>query len=675
MILSALVLLLAVIGELPEPTELTGTVVMPLDAESGFFGFKADELGYVSPVVWDLDQAPELKVGDRLRLRCSSRRRNGFMYTFVDGLEELGRTEPPRPLPVSVHDLVSNERGKEGPVVAVRGRITDVYPDDGDAIWTYFLLEDRGERLYLAVASRVRDEFQRLIGAEVEVTAFVHGSGNISRRFIHHLITSPGLTCVKRLAGDESLVYECPEVSGLYGRIPSDLPTEFRHREQGEVIAVSGARRFLIRTAADRIVFVESSVRMAPPVGETVEVAGYPVTDLQFIHLGRSLWRPAAGGFIGGKAAPPEKVHIRRLITGEEGRETRSRFVGRPVEIEGEAIGSPVTDNGRSYLQLEDGGLVLKVDVTAAETKAAELEKGTRLRLRGIWVAERDGWSPINPFPLVRDRYLVLREPADLAVVKGPPFWTPARFAAFALVLVAVFALIVLWNLSLHALVSRRSRELIKEQTKKLQAELRISERTRIATELHDTIAQSLTGIAMEVEAAKQLFVAGTDSPLPHLQSAGGSLKACRRELRDCLWDLRCDALGEKDFAAAIRKTLVPFIDRVELAIRFNVPRRLVSDQTAHAVLRIIREFVTNATRHGGADRVKIAGDLTDGTLAFSVTDNGCGFDAERAPGAAEGHFGLQGVRERVAELGGVFELSSTPGGGTRARVTISLRI
>ena len=123
----------------------------------------------------------------------------------------------------------------------------------------------------------------------------------------------------------------------------------------------------------------------------------------------------------------------------------------------------------------------------------------------------------------------------------------------------------------------------------------------------------------------------------------------------------------------AIKTTLEPYLDDADIAIRFFIPREIFSDNTAHTVLRIVRELVVNALRHGQAGKISIAGSIEGRTLKFSVRDNGCGFEPDAAPGIADGHFGLQGIRERIDELGGTFEIASTPGKGTKATVSILL--
>jgi len=136
--------------------------------------------------------------------------------------------------------------------------------------------------------------------------------------------------------------------------------------------------------------------------------------------------------------------------------------------------------------------------------------------------------------------------------------------------------------------------------------------------------------------------------------------------MRNILWDLRSQVLDEPDIEKAIQQILEPCTDETDIRVRFSVPRDRLTESTARAIFCIVRELVVNAIRHGGATVVYIAGSIEDGQLLCSVRDNGCGFDPASAPGAEEGHFGLQGIRERMEAVDGSIEIESTPGRGTR---------
>ena len=114
-----------------------------------------------------------------------------------------------------------------------------------------------------------------------------------------------------------------------------------------------------------------------------------------------------------------------------------------------------------------------------------------------------------------------------------------------------------------------------------------------------------------------------------------------------------------------------PVVGGADVRIRFNVPRNRLSDVTAHALLQIIRELVANAVLHGRATKIRIAGEFSDDRLHFSVSDNGCGFDPDSCPGPSSGHFGLDGIRERIDKLGGELRIESSPENGAKATISL----
>ena len=108
-----------------------------------------------------------------------------------------------------------------------------------------------------------------------------------------------------------------------------------------------------------------------------------------------------------------------------------------------------------------------------------------------------------------------------------------------------------------------------------------------------------------------------------------------------------------------------------EISIRFGIQRSMLSDTVAHAILCIIRELAINALTHGKATRININGERKKRHIVFSVSDNGTGFDVENQPGPSQGHFGLQGIQERIDRFNGVLKIVSIPNEGTKATVVL----
>lgn len=262
-------------------------------------------------------------------------------------------------------------------------------------------------------------------------------------------------------------------------------------------------------------------------------------------------------------------------------------------------------------------------------------------------------------------------ESAD--VLRLPRYLTATNVALGFAILFALALAILAWNSFLHGLVDRRCRELTAERLASFSASLKVEERTRLAIELHDTIAQTLAGVSLEIDASRDFSKESPAEASRHLDIASRALASCRNEIRNCLWDLRSQTLDDTRMDEAIRQTLAPHLATASLTVRFNVDRAALSDSTALSILRIIRELTINAIRHGRASAIKVAGCIEGPHLLFSVTDNGCGFDPTACPGIEQGHFGLQGVVERVESLDGSLRIDSSRESGTHARIVIAI--
>jgi two-component system sensor histidine kinase UhpB len=191
-------------------------------------------------------------------------------------------------------------------------------------------------------------------------------------------------------------------------------------------------------------------------------------------------------------------------------------------------------------------------------------------------------------------------------------------------------------------------------------------ERARVARDLHDEVNQSLTGLLLRLEAAREAAPPELEAELAETKALANQ---AMRELLSLARQLRPTALDDLGLAAAIGGQ-VEQIGRGEIEADFRAEGRL-SDLGGDAqlvVYRVAQEALSNATRHSEAGRVSVAlRRHMDGGVSLDVTDDGRGFAFDES----EGGLGIAGMRERALLIGGELTIESRPGHGTAVHLTV----
>ncbi len=208
-----------------------------------------------------------------------------------------------------------------------------------------------------------------------------------------------------------------------------------------------------------------------------------------------------------------------------------------------------------------------------------------------------------------------------------------------------------------------------------LQSKATLTERTRLAQELHDTLEQSLTGVALQLDATTRLFEKESDNAKNHLEMARNLVSESQMEVHRSVWNLRCRALEQFDLPEAVRMSIGQITGgsnlRVDMKARGRV--RPLPETVEENLLRIAQEALTNVIKHSGATEAEIELDYGPKNVILQIKDNGKGFDMDDCAGPREGHFGLLGITERVKRLEGELHFSSAPDGGATIRVKIPI--
>ena len=601
--------------------------------------------------------------GDRVRILGTIKPSDPYQNPrpIISSLEILSHGNAPKPMRIPARELLEGRNLNR--LVAVRGTLIDSFRDEIDTRVFFLGLNCDHETIYAHVESNkdISNRLRELNGAEVEVVGFCNISGRFCyRRLSGYLLAAFSLDNVRvlRESGD---LFNSPELRLNEIQTPNEVLKTGRCRTTGKVLAV-WQHKALIRTAQNRVVNVDiAESQPLPACGQCIEAVGFAETDLYNISLAHGIWRPATSCTNIGEIAQKD-LPIPALFTNDKGDfRIDPRNHGVLVRTTGTVKG--LSRDGT--FEIGCGDFTIPVDASTTPSVLNDISVGCEVAVTGVCVMNADIWRPYAVFPHIRGLTLVLRSPSDLKILSTPSWWTSERLLAAVCVLLVILIGFSVWNRFLSRLVERRSRQLAKEEIAHAATDLRAEERTRLSVELHDTIAQNLTGVSLQLDSVQLAAENEPELLFSCIDATRSSLNSCRQNLRDCLWDLRSRAFEEKTLAAAITRTLEPHKGSAEIVLDCAIRTQNCSDNAIHAILCIIRELTVNAIRHGQATRISIRGERRAGGLSFVVTDNGCGFDPDKAPGMDQGHFGLQGVRERVHRLKGTVSIASETGRGT----------
>ncbi len=201
-----------------------------------------------------------------------------------------------------------------------------------------------------------------------------------------------------------------------------------------------------------------------------------------------------------------------------------------------------------------------------------------------------------------------------------------------------------------------------------------LGERTRIAREIHDTLAQGFAAVSVQLEVVSQLLSASPEAARKSLDTARALARNSLDDARASIWDLRSQGAEQETLATRIR-TMADQVSApagIKTHLQVSGVYRPLAPKVESEIERIAKEAVVNAVRHAEAKNIALRLTYDPRDFAMTVRDNGKGF-AGAPPDAGSGHFGMTGMRERAERIGGKLDVTSKPGEGTEVRVSLRL--
>ncbi len=198
-----------------------------------------------------------------------------------------------------------------------------------------------------------------------------------------------------------------------------------------------------------------------------------------------------------------------------------------------------------------------------------------------------------------------------------------------------------------------------------------LGERNRIAREIHDTLAQDIVAISVQLELASRLLSSSAEAARAQLDATRTLVKNSLAEARSSIWNLRSATAGGNDLPARLSRSVREIATAAGLQFSFQVngAYRTAPARVEDELARIATQAAQNAARHASATRLELTLSYAARSLQLTVADDGRGFVPDPEAFAGAGHFGLQGMRERAAAIGARLHIESKPGTGTRITV------
>ena len=562
---------------------------------------------------------------------------------------KIGEGTLPEPRKLRAEELNAGQSDSQW--VRVRGIVRQCEPNSTWAGRWRLTLAVGG----LLVAVRVNSERSPadLVDAEVVVDGFFFNQHNVSRQFVRAQLYVPeGVPITTTIAAPVD-PYAAP-VRPVGSVLQFDRHGQVGHRlhVRGVVLHQEPDGWFWIRDGERGLrVATKQAERLVP--GDLVDVVGFPTEGGYTPRMEDAVFRRSGSG-VAPQANVPADIHA--AIAQDS----------NLIAIEARIIEARRSGDGASLVLDWQGLLVPATLAFPGDTGMPEnWVPGSTVRATGLCTVPLTDPAPVGGLLVPKAFELRLRTPADVQVLAPPPWWNRQRLF-WGLGIATGVSLLVVAVVLLAA--RRRFREQEIERAK-AEAEFAaiLAERNRVAREIHDTLAQGLAAISMQLELAKNVPSGGAAEADRYVQAAHRLVRENLDEARAAIWNMRSQSLETHDLAGALDGILRQLAagHSVETKLEVEGQQRRLAPRTENELLRIGQEAITNAIKHASPRRIEVRLVFREKQVELIVSDDGVGFDPQRAA-AGCGRFGLVGMRERAAQLGAELEITSESGRGSR---------
>ena len=386
------------------------------------------------------------------------------------------------------------------------------------------------------------------------------------------------------------------------------------------VVTLAGDGRFFVQSGEDGLKVLSSG--KLPAVGDRVKVVGTPSLEGGRVVLVAGRWERSGGA----------EVPAARKVGSAELVETGGKDVNwLRVCVSGRAIG--VTENGFA-LSVDD----VPVNVMVSPLPGFLSDCGQthpKVTVTGVAELMLDPSALLGEDGYVMGVKLDVARPEEVVLEPDLAYLAARRDRLFVTLVSALVGVLAVGALVFLVVIFRQRRGMFRTRTI-------MAERKRMADDIHDTIEQHLVGAGMLLK-------------INRTKEAQDVLVRAKREIRDIVWGLKNDDMMRQTPAEMLRQLAheenMKGLYRIDTRLE-GLPAALDAAAMRDLSL-IVRESIGNAVKHGGAKKIAISSDsLENGGWRLRVSNDGEPFDPATAPGAKEGHFGLEGMKQRARRIG-----------------------
>lgn len=571
-------------------------------------------------------------------------------------VQKLGGAAVPAARPATYQQLITG--ALDAQFVEITGVVRQCWPaQPDDDNWRIVLAADGGN---IPVRIRMPQDPQIQEDAEVTIQAVCLYQFNKKRQVLSPVLQVPRGVSVHVVKPQPADPFAAPPQSATsLLQFSSEIPYGHRIHVHGIVTCSQSGSQVWIRDESSGLRIQTRQVDNLR-LGDEIDALGFPGYGSPTPVLEDAIFRKM------GVATPPAPLMLTNSSEAYDHQDDLVSMEAMLTDLQ------PVLDG--IVLTLEQNNTYFKATLKLPlhPNRQPAWQPGSLVRVAGISDVVYSDSTPVMGVWHPQSFQILLRSPADLTIVKMPPWWT-ARHVIFLLAIFAGGSLAVTGTVMLLA-----RRRLNEQAQRRAMAEGEfaaiLSERNRLAREIHDTLAQGFTSTLLQLQLVKHHAFSDHDSMSHHLDRAQQMIRDCLKEARNSIWKMRPQVLETSDLANALKNILEQMSAGIVLKTHFEVVgrERRLSPIIENNVLRLGQEAITNATKHAQAKHVNVILNFGEKQFTLTVVDDGCGFDLAN-PRSAEGGFGLIGMQERASELDGQLKVRTSPNQGTEINLHVPL--